>query len=137
MKNTCETAFDLLAARHDTVFRGATGSIELRRVIAQPGALSNGSRSFIIRPCDRIRYLVIELGWKTLGEIDQRAYHDQPEAMAAAVMEIIDAQTPETAPHSAPSPYRQELTPEGVQYVIPGCERVPVVKSGAAQLSLF
>jgi len=80
---------------------------------------------------------VIELGWKTLGEIDQRAYHDQPEAMAAAVMAIIDAQTHETAPHSAPSPYRQELTPEGVQYVIPGCERVPVAKSGAAQLSLF
>jgi len=42
--------------------------------------------------------------------------------------------TPEIAPHSAPSPYRQELTPEGVQYVIPGCERVPVAKSGAAQL---
>lgn len=47
------------------------------------------------------------------------------------------AQTPKTAPHSAPSPYRQELAPEGVQYVIPGCERVPVAKSGAAQLSLF
>lgn len=42
------------------------------------------------------------------------------------------------APASAPMSFREELTAEGVQLVIPGCERVPMPdRHGATQLSLF
>lgn len=134
-RNTCEAAFDLLAKRADTIFRSATGALELRRKIAAPGQLSDGTRTFIIRPCDRIRWLIVDLGWKTLAEIDQRSFGHDAEAMAAAVMAVIDAQTPQTAP---PAPFREELTPAGLQLVIPGCERVPMAdKHGATQLALF
>lgn len=137
-KNTCEQAFDMLAKRPDTIFRGATGALELRRKIASPGQLSDGTRTFIIRPCERIRWLVVELGWKTLGEIDQRSFGHDPEAMAAAVMAVIDAASPQKAPASATAGFREELTTAGLQLVIPGCDRVPVAdKHGAAQLSLF
>ncbi len=39
---------------------------------------------------------------------------------------------------NAPTPYREELTPHGIQLAIPGCERVAAPgKPATAQLSLF
>jgi len=135
-KNTCEQAFDILAARPDACFRGVTGDIELRRKFPHlAGNSTDGTRIFIIRPCDRIRWLVIDLGWKTLAEIDHRDYWDRPEAMAAAVLDAIEAWGEGRKPKTLPQ-YREELTPAGPQLVIPGCER-QTTTTATAQLSLF
>lgn len=134
-KNTCERAFDLLAASPGATFRGATGTIELRRKFPHlAGTVSDGHRIFTIRPCERMRWLVLEIGWATVAEVDQRDHHDQPEAMAAVILAAIDAWGEARKP--APAPYREELTPAGAQLVIPGCERQTTTKA-SAQLSLF
>lgn len=116
MQTTCDRAFDLLCKHPEATFRGATGTIEIRRRIAAPGSLSDGTRIITVRPCDRIRWLVVELGWKTIAEIDQRDYWDKPEAMAIAVMLAIEkfCQTYATEPGADAKP----------QLVIPGAERI-------------
>ncbi len=112
--NDCEKAFGILCQRPDATFRSVTGSIEIRRKIARPGMVSDGTRVFIVRPCERIRWLVVEFGWKTLAEIDQRNFFNQPEAMAEAVMQAIDRAC------QAYEPGAQGLP----QAVIPGAERI-------------
>lgn len=129
-QNDCQRAFELLAARHDATCEGTAAGprIEIKRQIAAPGTVSDGTRAFIIAPCDRWRWLTVTLGWDTLAEIDQRNFHQQPEAMAAAVLAAIDQRS---------ATYRTDLTPAGEQFVIPGCERRPPENGKPAQLSLF
>lgn len=135
-KNTCEQAFDVLATSPGATFRGATGTIELRRKFPHLAAtVSDGARTFTIRPCEVFRWLVIEIGFQTLAEIDQRHHYDQPEAMAAAVLDVIEAWGEGRKPKTLPQ-YREELTPAGPQLVIPGCERQTTTKA-TTQLSLF
>lgn len=97
-KNDCEKAFDILAARPDSIFRGATGTVEMRRKLEGRGELSDGTRVFIIRPCDRFRYLIVDLGWKTLAEVDQREYFNHPEEMADAVAAAVYSYEPHPKP---------------------------------------
>jgi len=105
--------------------------LEIRRTGWPAGQLSNGSRVFIIAPCDRWRWLTVTLGWDRIAELDQREYFGRPEALAAAVIAAIDARTAEA------TGYREELTEAGPQLVIPGCERVAPDTGKPVQLGLF
>ncbi|MDB6151508.1 MAG: hypothetical protein JWQ44_2956 [Chthoniobacter sp.] len=132
-KNTCEQAFDLLAKRPDTIFRAATGTLQLRRRTHPAGSLSDGYRTYNIGPCPRMRYLIVDAGFQNLAEIDQRDHWDNPQAMTEAVLAAIPPALEELSPG-----FREELTPAGVQLVIPGCEReAPTKGRHTAQLSLW
>lgn len=124
--NTCQRAFAILAARHDAHPVPGSRNIEIRRRIAQPGTLSDGTRAFVVTACSSWRWITVTLGWQTLGDIDHRAHWEDPKAMARAVIDVID--------HHALT-YRAELTPAGEQLVIPGCEKH--LAPGARQLDLF
>jgi hypothetical protein len=127
-KNDCQRAFDRIAARPDAteIHTGPVPRIEIRRKIANPGDLSDGTRAFLVSPCERWRWLRVDFGWKTLVEIDQRPHFGRPDEIARLVMEAIDFACPT---------YGTELTPEGEQHVIPGCERNLSPK--VQQLDLF
>lgn len=126
--NDCQRAYAILAARPDAadIHNGPTPRIEIRRRIAGRGELSDGTRVFLIQPCELWRWLCVHLGSDTLAEIDQREHFQQPQEIARLVMEAINR---------AAKTYRTELTPAGEQTVIPGCEidAAPSVR----QLSLF
>ena len=92
--NDCEQAFALLAANPDAITTTAadgTPRLEIRRRMAAPGQLSDGTRAFIVAPCPRWRWLTVTLGWNTLAEIDQRGYFNAPARLAADVLAAIDA----------------------------------------------
>lgn len=128
--NDCQKAFELLHNMPDAQAIGGSDGprIELRRKIAAPGTVSDGTRVFIVKPCERWRWLTVTLGWDTFGQIDQRDYFQQPDAMVQAVLNVIERRA---------APYREELTAAGPQLVIPGCERVAPDNGKPAQLSLF
>lgn len=184
--NDCQKAFELLHNMPDAQAIGGSDGprIELRRKIASPGTVSDGTRVFIVKPCERWRWLTVTLGWDTLGQIDQRDYFQRPDAMVQAVLNVIERRA---APYSEqlPAPtlsealaergishepgklvgrrrlvgpngenlgefdakgawaqlngpgFAEELTPTGLQLVIPGCERVAPDNGKPAQLSLF
>jgi hypothetical protein len=128
-RNTCQRAFDLLAARPDATLidiQGRPPRIEIRRKIAGAGQTSDGTRVFLIIASPNWRWIEVQFGWDTLADVDHRNFWDDPKAMARAVMDPID--------HKCLT-YRTELTPAGEQMIIPGCERDAA--PGVRQLSLF
>lgn len=88
-KNTCERAFDVLAARPDMIYRGARGLLETRRKLAAAGTVSDGTRVVSIAPCAQFRWLIVATGAGTIAEIDQRAYWERPGEMAEAVLAAL------------------------------------------------
>ena len=129
--NDCQRAIAILGTRPDAEDATLAG-LFIRRKIAAPGELSDGTRTYVITPCPRRRWIVIQLGWDTIAEIDQRTYFQQPERLAADVIAAIDRHAEQAARNAA---FRSELTPAGEQLVIPGCERN--FAPGKRQLDLF
>ncbi len=129
--NACQLAFRDLAARPDaTECNTLPGPyLEIRRKIAAPGLVSDGTRCFIITPCVIWRWTTVRLGWDTLGEFDQRNYHGDHARLVRDILAVIEKATPPQ--------YREEPTAAGMQLVIPGCERRPAENGKPAQLSLF
>lgn len=123
--NTAQRALMILAQRDDFT-PTSNGNLTTRRLIAVAGTFSDGHRTITVKLCDRARWVMLELGWDTILEIDQRDHHDQPEAIAKLVLAKLDVLA---------SPYRVQLTKAGEQYMIPGTE--PEDRPKTAQLSLF
>ena len=91
-ENDCQAAFSICAAMPDAIETERAGkrSLEIPRKIAAPGELSDGTRVFIVTHCERWRYLIVQLGWETIAEIDQRSYFERPQDMALAVLKAIE-----------------------------------------------
>jgi hypothetical protein len=133
-RNTCQTALAIIAGRPDATQKA--NSIEIRRKIAAPGQLSDGTRAFIVAPCERFRYVSVTLGWDTLAEFDQRNFGFDAAGMAAAIIDAIDLLAAART-EKRPTAYREEPTAAGIQLCIPGTERRPVENGKPAQLSLW
>ena len=127
--NDCQRAIAILGARPDAENATAAG-LFIRRKICEPGELTDGTRTYVVTPCERKRWIVVAFGWETIAEIDQRPFFERPEDLAAAVMAAIEADVEKRR-----APFRSELTPAGEQLVIPGCERN--LAPAARQLDLF
>lgn len=129
--NDAQRAFAILAERPDaTVEQTLAGPVlYIRRKMCEGGSVTDGTRVFRIAPCIIWRWLTVTYGWDTILEVDQRNYHQRPEALAEAILAAINA--------TVPPIYREEPTPAGLQLVIPGCERRPPDNGKPAQLSLF
>lgn len=127
--NDCQRAIGILGARPDAEYANA-GSVFIRCKVYEPGELTDGTRLYLVDPCERKRWLVVLSGFDIIAEIDQRQFFERPEDMAAAVMAAIEADVEKRR-----APFRSELTPAGEQLVIPGCERN--LAPAAKQLSLF
>ena len=124
-RNDCQRALDILGARPDADRCG--WYIEIARKMQAPGFMTDGTRKFCVSPCERFRWITVQLGWDRIAEFDQRGYFERPEDLARDIIAAIDAHVP--------AKYRTELTPAGEQAVIPGCERNFSPK--AKQLDLF
>ena len=132
-RNTCEQAFDILAKRPDTIFRAATGTLQLRRRTHPAGSFSDGYRTYNIGPCPRVRYLAVDAGFQNLAEIDQRDHWNDPQAMADAVLDAIPPTLAEL-----PATFSEELTAEGIQLAMfPPAEPKPRKGDSTAQLALW
>lgn len=129
-ENDCQAAYSILAAMPDATEtgKGDARRIEIRRKIAGAGELSDGTRIFSVKPCERWRWLIVDIGWNTIAEIDQRQFFNRPHDLAHEVLKAIES-------HGRKPQWRTELTPAGEQTVIPGCERNASPK--ARQLDLF
>lgn len=132
-RNTCEQAFDLLAKRPDTIFRAATGTLQLHRRTHPAGTMSDGWRTYDVAPCPRIRFLIVGAGFQNLAEIDQRDHWDNPQAMADAVLAAIPPTLAEL-----PATFPEELTAEGIQLAMfPPADPKPRKGDSTAQLALW
>lgn len=133
--NTCQKALAIIAARPDATEMPMC--IQIKRGGFPAGELSDGTRVFLVHPCDRCRYINVTLGWETLAEFDQRPYGFDAEAMAAAVIKAIDLLAAARGAQLPAPAYREEPTAAGIQLCIPGTERRPVENGKPAQLSLW
>lgn len=109
--NTCQRAFAILAARSDaaTAPQGWPPRLEIRRRIAMPGELSDGTRAFIVKPCANWRWLTVTLGWDTLAELDHRLYWERPQDLARAVLDVIDHRALTYRDNPGPAPGARQL----------------------------
>jgi hypothetical protein len=87
--NTAERAMNLLAHEPDTRVEGE--SVKVLRRIGVAGDLSDGTRAFSVRLCERHRWVMISLGWDTIVTLDQRDHWERPGCLAAAVLDAIAA----------------------------------------------
>lgn len=148
--NAAQAAWAILSARPDATAKPR--ALEIRRKGFAAGELTDGTRVFIVQPCERWRWLTVRFGWDTIAELDQRAFHERPQDLAAAVIRAIDDRAEaEKGTRAAatlrrilgagwqaePIGYREELTAAGPQLVIPGCEKRPPENGKPAQLGLF
>lgn len=87
--NTAERAMNLLAHEPDT--RVEMESVKVLRRIGVAGDLSDGTRAFSVRLCERHRWVLVSLGWDTIATLDQRDHWERPGCLAAAVLDAIAA----------------------------------------------
>ena len=87
--NTAERAMNLLAHEADIRVEGKT--VNVLRKIAPAGSVSDGTRAYCIRLCDRHRYAIVSIGWDEIAAIDWRDTPEQPGRMVEAIFRAIDA----------------------------------------------
>lgn len=130
MKTTAEKALDLIAQEPDC--RRCSSGVCTYARMGVPGTISDGTRRLIICVEDTgKRYLTLRLGWEVIFDIDQRNHMGKPTQMARLMLDRL-----EELKHRHHKPgWRSELTPEGEQLVIPGCEKDAA--PGIRQMELF
>jgi hypothetical protein len=87
--NTAQRAMNLLAHEPNTRIEGER--VLVLRKVAPAGAVSDGTRAYSVRLCERHRYACITLGWDDIAQIDHRDTWEQPGRMVEAILEAIDA----------------------------------------------
>lgn len=128
MKTTADKALDLIAQEPDCS-RCAEGVSTYAR-IAAAGTVSDGTRRLLVCVEDPgHRYLTLRTGWEVIFDIDQRDHMGKPSQMARIMLDKL-----EDLKFGKPQ-FRSEMTPEGEQYVIPGCEADAA--PSVSQLNLF